>query len=430
MLLRIPLVEYQGCKYTDLPIPEGVSNPLLDSGFVDGLEHFLQKNKLDKVLSFGRKGIKASSYVGVIKYKNIQFEILPKLSSKNEDDNQILKNLFYMLSFTKKLNVKNNKSASLSACSNPFLEILIGAFAEGLFDALKRCAPKGYIVRSENVKYLKGRLNLPSHIKYNSFNQSRFFCDYDEFSENNVLNQLFLYVATCLYSVCRTQQNKKLLKLIINFYSDVDFVCFDNKDLSVIKLSRAQSGFEMPLKLAKMFVEKTSVDMSAHKFENIALIWDMNFLFEEFVAEFLKRYKQDLDIKYISCQHSRKLLISEENDRGYASTYVDVFLVMNNGKKLVLDTKYKNNQGQFGEFSNADVFQVTTYCRLHDCHNAILLYPAADKNKNDEHSYRLNVDTGIEELHVKTSRIYIMDDLQKETEQLKARFRQILTVAN
>lgn len=426
MILHIPFFEYQECKFSDLQIPKGVSNPFLDNVFVDGLEKFLQKSGLDNVLSFSRSGIKPASHVGVIKYKNIQFEILPKLLAKNENRDQILKNLLYMLSYTKKLDIKNTKTADLSDCANPFLETLIQVFAKSLFDALKRCAPKGYVVHSENIKFLKGKLNLPDHIKHNFINRSKFFCDFDEFSENNAINQLFLYVATCLYNISRSQQNKKLLKFIINYYADIDFVRFYPRDLTSIKLSRNQYGFAMPLKLAKMFVEETSVDMSKNKFENIALVWDMNVLFEEFVAELLKQHKLDLKIKDIVYQQGRRLLKSDENNKYYSNTFVDIYITMEDGQKLVLDTKYKNNYGKYGEFSNSDIFQVTTYCRLHNAHNAVLLYPATDENMNDIHPYRLNVNKGVDDLHIKTARIDVMSDLSKSTSILVERLRNIL----
>ena len=426
MVLHIPLFEYQECKFSDLHMPEGIKNPFLDNDFVDGLEKFLKQSGLDNVLSFSRSGIKPTSHVGVIKYKNVQFEILPKLLAKKDDRKQILKNLLYMLSFTKRLDIKNTKTADLSTCSNPFLETLIRIFAETLFNSLKRYAPKDYVVSSENIKFLKGKLNLSAHIKRNSFDQSKFFCDFDEFSENNVLNQVFLYVTTCLYNIARDQQNKKLLKFIMNYYSEIDFVRFYARDLVNIKLNRNQSNFEMPFKLAKMFIEETSVDMSKNKFENIALIWDMNVLFEEFIAEFFKLHKAELGIKDVIYQHGRRLLKSDENNRYYANTFVDIYITMESGQRLVLDTKYKNNYGRYGEFSNSDIFQVTTYCRLHDAHNAVLLYPATDDNTNDIHPYKLNVSQDVDELQIKTARIDVMGDLSKSTSALIERFNEIL----
>ena len=70
MILHVPLFEYQEFKYDDIQIPEGGTNPFLDNAFVDGLEKYLQKSGLDKVLTFTRHGIVPSSHVGVIKYKN------------------------------------------------------------------------------------------------------------------------------------------------------------------------------------------------------------------------------------------------------------------------------------------------------------------------------------------------------------------------
>ena len=99
---------------------------------------------------------------------------------------------------------------------------------------------------------------------------------------------------------------------------------------------------------------------------------------------------------------------------------------MESGQRLVLDTKYKNNYGRYGEFSNSDIFQVTTYSRLHDAHNAVLLYPATDDNTNDIHPYKLNVSQDVDELQIKTARIDVMGDLSKSTSALIERFNEIL----
>ena len=88
----------------------------------------LKKESLQNVFTFTSKGIKAKNYVGILKYKNYQFEILPKLIDNNkiakEDDKErkiILKNLLYMLSLTRKLDIKEKEIAKISKSKNPFL---------------------------------------------------------------------------------------------------------------------------------------------------------------------------------------------------------------------------------------------------------------------------------------------------------------------
>ena len=256
---------------------------------LDKLQDYLKCNKLDSALKVTRHGIETTSWVGIIKYKNTHFQILPKLICNNEDKENILKNLIFMLSYTKKLDIKTSNDAKLLISKNPFIEILIREYAKSLFECLKRFTPKKYVREENNLNYLKGKIKFTENIRYNSSNFAKFYCEYDEFSENNILNQLFLFVSTCLYNISNDSYNKKTLKFIINYYSDIKLVRFDRFKVEKIKLSRNQELFKKPFNLAKMFVEKTSVDLSKNKFENITLIWDMNKLFEEFVFEIMKK---------------------------------------------------------------------------------------------------------------------------------------------
>ena len=362
----------------------------IDDCYLDKLQAYLKCQNLDSALKVTRHGIKANSWVGVIKYKNLHLEILPKLISADvNNDNKIsedkrsiiLKNLIFMLSYTKKLDIKTNDSAKLSTEKNPFIEILIREFATSLFESLKRLTPKRYVREEENLNYLKGKIKFSENIRYNCANKAKFYCEYDEFSENNLLNQLFLFVSTCLYNISNSSYNKKTLKFIINYYSDISFVRFDKFKARKIKLTRNQELFKKPFKLAKMFVEQTSVDLSKNKFENITLVWDMNKLFEEFVYEILKRQTS----LSVSAQKGKRLL--KNVDSKIRNTYVDILITK--PQKIVVDTKYKELQS-IKDFDNKDAFQVITYCLLHNTNKAVLIYPKFNNNINK--NYELNID--------------------------------------
>ena len=362
----------------------------LESCNIDKLQAYLKCQNLDSALKVTRHGIKTKSWVGVIKYKNLHLEILPKLISADANNDGeiskaersiILKNLIFMLSYTKNLDIKTNDNAKLSTEKNPFIEILIREFATSLFEALKRFTPKRYVREEENLNYLKGKIKFSENIRYNCTNQAKFYCEYDEFSENNFLNQLFLFVSTCLYNISNSSYNKKTLKFIINYYSDISFVRFDKFKVRKIKLTRTQELFKKSFKLAKMFVEQTSVDLSKNKFENITLVWDMNKLFEEFIFELIKR--KIPECKAIA-QKPKRLLKRENVTR--RDTRIDI-LIQN--PQVIIDTKYKKFTS-FDDISSADIYQVTTYCLLHNYKRAILLYPQYDKKEPDICDYQLN----------------------------------------
>lgn len=405
------------------------------------LHHYLECQQLDSALKVTPSGIETTSWVGVIKYKNTNFQILPKLiytkkykedyddKIKEETKSNILKNLIFMLSYTKKLDIKTSNDAKLLTSKNPFIEILIREYAKSLFDCLKRFTPKKYVREENNLNYLKGKIKFTENIRYNSSNLAKFYCEYDEFSENNILNQLFLFVSTCLYNISNDSYNKKTLKFIMNYYADVKLVRFDRFKVQKIKLSRNQELFKKPFNLAKMFVEKTSVDLSKNKFENITLIWDMNKLFEEFVFEIMKKHEAEFGCK-LTAQRGKKLLVGDTSKK--RNTFVDILIEKNDGEKIILDTKYKKFASS-DDFSNADVFQVSTYCLLHKAKHAILLYPKWDTSA-PEKDFHLNIDnpgeSDIYQIDFKTINLqYDYIGKKENLEKIKEDIKRILNVA-
>lgn len=389
---------------------------------LDNLQSYIKCQNLSSVLKVTRHGIKANSWVGVIKYKKTHFQILPKLICDNENKECILKNLIYMLSYTKNLDIKTNEDAKLSAERNPFIEILIREYAKSLFDCLKRLTPKQYTREEDNLKFIKGKMKFSENIRYNCTNQAKFYCEYDKFSEDNILNQLFLFVSTCLYNISNNSYNKKTLKFIINYYSDITFVRFDKFKVRKIKLTRNQELFKKSFNLAKMFVEQTSVDLSKNRFENITLVWDMNALFEEFVFEIMKKSCPDW---ILTAQKGKKLLKGTENKK--RNTFVDIF-AQKEDQKLIIDTKYKKFVDE-NSFSNADVFQVSTYCLLHNTNNAILLYPQWENNKKPNiEDYYLNNGNNNYKISFKTINLKY-DNLKNNIDKIKQEIQYILKQA-
>lgn len=400
------------------------SKKILKDCDLEKLHNYLECQKLTSALKVTHNGIETTSWVGVIKYKNTHFQILPKLICNNGDKENILKNLIFMLSYTKKLDIKTSNEARLSTAKNPFIEILIREYAKSLFECLKRLTPKKYVREENNLNYLRGKIKFSENIRNNSSNRAKFYCEYDEFSENNILNQLFLFVSTCLYNISNDSYNKKALKFIINYYSDIQLVRFDKFKAEKIKLYRNQELFKKPFNLAKMFIEKTSVDLSKNKFENITLIWDMNKLFEEFVFEIMKKHEAEFGCK-LTAQRGKKLLVGDTNKK--RNTFVDILIEKNDGEKIILDTKYKKFASS-DDFSNADVFQVSTYCLLHNTNHAILLYLRYDEENPIILNYCLNTEDKNYKINFRTVNLKY-DNLKKELESIKNEIKEFFNVA-
>ena len=74
-----------------------------------------------------------------------------------------------------------------------------------------------------------------------------------------------------------------------------------------------------------------------------------------------------------------------------------------------MDTKYKKFES-LSDFSNADVFQVSTYCLLHDTKKAILIYPQWNNFAQPTQICHLN--TPQEDYTIQFSTVNLQKDLK------------------
>lgn len=86
----------------------------------------------------------------------------------------------------------------------------------------------------------------------------------------------------------------------------------------------------------------------------------------------------------------------------------------------------------YNDFSNADVFQVSTYCLLHKAKHAILLYPKWDVSAQ-EHDVYLNIDnpseSDIYKIDFKTINLqYDYIGKKENLESIKGNIKRILNV--
>lgn len=346
----------------------------LDRAFLMSFRNFLRDKGLESAFSFDFNRIKASSYVGVIRFKGVHINVLPKILSESGDRKRILDNLVFMLSYTNKLKIKNPDSAVISKSANPFIEILISSYANTLLSALLTNIPHDYEVQNETLRFIKGKIDFRNNIKHNSFNRSKVYCVFDEFKEDSLLNQVFKFVSYALLDISKVAETKSKLKNILAIYDEVYLKRITSEIVGKVKLRRGQQVFETPLKLAKLFIDNSSIHMNSGHFESIALLFDMNELFEEFVFTSLKslygsnvqaQFKKGM-LKNLSC--GNEILPFRKQTRS------DIHIKGLTAQPIIMDTKYKIIDSP-KDISINDIYQMMAYSKVYKAENLVLLYP-------------------------------------------------------
>jgi len=382
--------------------------------------------------------IKTSSYVGVFQIGNKTIQILPKMSrgtiGDEEYNKQAIRNLLFILAYTKKLQIREIDIASLRKVSDNFFEVLIFLFAKNLLHLIQNDISKQYVYYEGNLNYIKGKLQFPNHIKRNVVAHNCFYLEYDEFCEDNPMNQIFKYTTHILSKISNNYWNVKLLNKLNFIFDEITFKKSSLTDIDKIVLTRLNKKYEPILQLCKIFIGNSSLELSYRDIVSFSFVFDMNILFEEFIGKFIRKFFSAY-YKQISLKRPIRYLVEEkivnENSSGRVFQLRPDIQFFQNSKNpvLIIDTKYKilNDFGDKKEgVAQSDLYQMNAYAKKYFCSQIILLYPRLAKQKDK--NIKFVIDKKDVVVHVRTVDLTRDFKKMKERNELKKEISQIINV--
>ena len=330
----------------------------------------------------GGNALRLKNYVGTIVTKDgTVIEILPKIYGSEDNDLETKKILLNMLKTLKKSPFKNINKASLQTVDINIFEIFIAMFLEELTELIKKGIKSDYLSKEENSSYLKGKIKLTSHLRHNLLNKERFYIEFDEYSSNRVENKLIKTTLLKLYQVSKSLNNKQKLREFIFIFDDVEDSKNINADFSKCKHDMSMLHYEEILSWCKIFLNNES--FCPYKGDNVAhaLLFDMNVLFESYVAHFFKRSFQHREVKTQDKKY--KLLESSKLFQLKPDIVID--------DNIVLDTKWKivDSRKNSMNISQSDLYQMYAYGKKYASSDVYLIYPKSEYfNQSLEEPYK------------------------------------------
>jgi len=306
-------------------------------------KHIIENEKLHDYFSEKWGVVKPKNYCGILHIEGEDFYILPKISKRGYAN----KNIFiYMLMSAYDIKLKNEELSASANHKHHIIEIFIQLFTKTLLKELQRGLFKQYITYQENLQVLRGKYLINENLKHN-FTKQKIYCEFDEFSPNNDLNQFFLY-AIKIFS--RHTYNKKALKMCEMILDEVDYKHIDINKLEIHfdRLNmRYKKSFEIAIMILKQYIPLFSKDK-----QSFAFLFDMNLLFENFVGKMIPNAKL-------------------QNQKDFGSLRLKPDIMIDN---LIIDTKYKKITNR-GDLSPADKYQMYVYGKNFAVQKTMLLYP-------------------------------------------------------
>ena len=310
--------------------------------------YIINMPKLHKYFKLDWNILKSRQYCGILNFEGEDFYLLPKISNKDEETN--LDIFIYMLMYAYDVKLQNEQIASCKNESHNVLEVFIQLFAKKLFQELQYGIYKEYVTEQDNLTTLRGKYLINENLKYN-FVKNKIYCEYDEFSMNNQLNQFFLFAVKTLLSFVK---DKRILTQCEIALDEVEYKSFDVNYIA-IHFHRLNSRFKESFEFALLLLKK-SIPLFAKDKKSFAFLFDMNELFEKFIGKMF----QEID-------PSTKL----QNQKNFGNLQLKPDIITSN---MIIDTKYKILKSR-DDLATNDKYQMFVYGTNIGIKNTMLLYP-------------------------------------------------------
>ncbi len=315
------------------------------------------------------KGVKFNSYVGVIQVGKTLIEVLPKTDNSGAKKDDWRNILIAMIKQVGMFNVKTPSHANLKLKSNSILDLYFDLFLNEVEQLLHRGLIRKYRRICENQKALNGALKFNKHISENMIHKERFYVSHSTYDRHHTLHQI-IFKTIKLIKALNTSRflDSKIGSLLLNFP--------EMKDISVseglfnrIFHNRKSEPYRQAIEISRLLLLNYHPDVSKGYNNVLALMFDMNTLFEKYIANMIRRAAKG---EYCVKTQSSKHFWRSRSTSVYKVIRPDIVITKDN-EIWILDTKWKipfDNRP-----SDDDLKQMYAYSLQFGAKSSYLLYP-------------------------------------------------------
>lgn len=316
------------------------------------------------------------------------------------DKGILIKNIYYMLTYAfQSLRQSNYDKVAAEKFEN-IHDMFAAILGKGIASLLKQGLYREYILQEEELSVLRGKLNVQGTIRNRIQHKHKLSCEYDELSENNLLNQILKTTMKILVRQKTVkQEHKAVLKKNLVFFDNVDEIEPSQIKWDRIRYHKSNQSYRMLLNVC--YLALTGLILSTDKGEvKLAAFLDeraMHSLYEKFILEYYRyhhpEYRANPDI------------VPWNIDDGvieFLPAMVTDITLKHGERTLIIDAKYYAHtmQRQFDVQSihSGNLYQIFAYVKNLDKDNTgnvagMLLYARTSEQITPNNKYIMGGNT-------------------------------------
>lgn len=314
-------------------------------------------------------GVKFKQYVGVLSVGGLQIEVLPKADNYIDDNKENQKtwriHLLTMLKAVYKLQAKTPTETKQKLRSSPILDVFLQRFLEEVERLLHMGLIKTYRKETENLNALKGKIMWGKQVTKNMIHKERFFVNFTTYDRNHLCNRILYKTLKVIPDITGNSYIANRARTLCFEFPELHDVVVNDTLFKSMRFDRKSEEYKSSIEIAKLILLHYMPDRLDNRNSVLALMFDMNRLWEEYVYVTLRRKLTGYNV---SAQKVKRFWKQK-------TIRPDIVITDSAGEtKLVIDTKWKCPQGDTP--SDADLKQMYVYHKYWDAPKTVLLYPA------------------------------------------------------
>lgn len=336
--------------------------------FYEAFENYYNANPDTPFFDLIPYGVKFKNYVGAIQIGNTTIEVLPKIGKQGDEDTW-QKVLLDMLKTCNLLTAKQTGEAQLKLRANSVLELYFEMFLNELDDLVRKGLIKKYQPQSGQMKALKGAIHFTQNTTKNIVHKERFFIHYTAYTKDHLLHQILFEALKVIDLISNSILLKDRIGRLKIIFPIVKQLKVNSSHFDKIPESRKHLPYEKALSIANLILLNYRPDIRAGHKDLLAIMFDMNVLWEEYIFRILKK-KESKEFQILG---QRKKLFWGKSQK----IKPDIVLIQRDTEEtFIIDTKWKvlNTNRP----SDEDLKQMYVYNHFWESYHSILLYPQSN----------------------------------------------------
>lgn len=274
-------------------------------------------------------------------------------------------------------------------------ELCAAILIKGVTSQIKRGLGKEYILQTESLSTVRGKIDLSSSIKDQTIIKKQLVCSYDEFSVNSYMNRIIRTTMELLLRSNISKPRKKELRKLLVFFGEVKSLEINSIDWR-IQYNRNNQTYQMLISICYLIIKGLLQTTSEGTTKLMDFLDEQRMcrLYEKFILEY---YKKEFSNLRVTASQIPWDLDDDESDM--LPVMQSDIMLSDKKKTLIIDAKYYSHTTQVQydvhTLHSNNLYQIYTYVKNFDKERTgnvagMLLYARTDEVVLPHNSYKMS----------------------------------------